>query len=234
MHLIIGGDLAPTQSNLDLVNNSAVSTLLGEELLSLWKAADIRVFNLEVPLADQENPIPKCGPNLIAPTNSVKGIKALNPSLLTLANNHILDQGQQGLKSTKETLYKNEIPFVGVGDNLTEATKPFIFRRDKLKIGVYACAEHEFSVATENTPGANPFDLLNSLDHLQNLKAECDYVIVLYHGGKEYYRYPSPNLQKVCRKMTQKGADLVICQHSHCIGCYEDLEIEENSLDNEW
>lgn len=45
-------------------------------------------------------PIAKCGHNLIAPTSSVNGIKALNPSLLTLANNHILDQEEQGLKLT--------------------------------------------------------------------------------------------------------------------------------------
>lgn len=47
-------------------------------------------------------------------------------------------------------------------------------------------------------------------------------MIVLYHGGKEQYRYPSPNLQKTCRKLVEKGADLVVCQHSHCIGCREE------------
>ena len=46
-------------------------------------------------------------------------------------------------------------------------------------------------------------------------------MIVIYHGGKEHYRYPSPYLQKVCRKIVDKGADLVITQHSHCIGCEE-------------
>jgi poly-gamma-glutamate synthesis protein (capsule biosynthesis protein) len=44
---------------------------------------------------------------------------------------------------------------------------------------------------------------------------------VLYHGGKEYYQYPSPGLQKVCRHIIEKGANLVVCQHSHCIGAYE-------------
>ena len=42
------------------------------------------------------------------------------------------------------------------------------------------------------------------------LKKQCDYVIVLYHGGKEHYRYPSPYLQKVCRKIVDKGADIVV------------------------
>ena len=44
---------------------------------------------------------------------------------------------------------------------------------------------------------------------------------MLYHGGKEHYRYPSPLLQKVCRKIVDSGADVVVCQHSHCIGCEE-------------
>ena len=66
------------------------------------------------------------------------------------------------------------------------------------------------------------FDSLETPDKVKALKEECDYVIVLYHGGKEYYQYPSPRLRKVCRKLTEKGADLVLCQHTHCVGCEED------------
>jgi len=224
MKIIIGGDLVPTKSNIDLFNNANIDHLFGEELLQVWNSVDLRVFNLEVPLVDIENPIHKCGPNLIAPTSTIRGIKKLNPSLITLANNHILDQGAQGLKSTQDILNENKIPFIGAGDNIVEASKPYIIVKDELKIGIYACAEHEFSIATDYTPGANPFDPLESLDHIQNLKMQCDYVIVLYHGGKEHYRYPSPYLQKLCRKMTEKGADIIICQHSHCIGCFEEYK----------
>lgn len=224
MQLLIGGDLVPTQSNIDLFSSGDVTTLIGDELHSLTKAADIFILNLEVPLTDKRDPIAKAGPNLIAPTNTVKGIKALNPTLLTLANNHILDQGVQGLKSTEQVLSENEISYVGIGNNLAEANKPFILEHSGVKIGFYACAEHEFTIATHISPGANPFDPLESLDHIQNLKVQCDYVIVLYHGGKEHYRYPSPYLQKVCRKVVEKGADLVVCQHSHCIGCFEEYE----------
>ena len=90
-----------------------------------------------------------------------------------------------------------------------------------MKVGIYNCAEHEFTIATDKTAGANPFDPFESLDHIAQLKSKVDYVIVIYHGGKEHYRYPSPYLQKVCRKMVDKGADLVVTQHSHCIGCEE-------------
>lgn len=224
MQLLIAGDLVPTKSNLELFNAGDAKSLLGQELYSLWNSADIRIFNLEVPLTDKKEPIPKCGPNLIAPTSTINGIISLNPSLITLANNHILDQGEHGLKSTIDILNKNNIPYIGAGDNLFEASKPYIIYKDGLKIGIYNCAEHEFTIATETTSGANPFDLLESLDYINNLKKECDYVIVLYHGGKEHYRYPSPYLQNVCRKMAQKGADIIICQHSHCIGCFENYE----------
>ena len=224
MDILIAGDLVPTQSNIELFNNVDVIALLGQELLSLWNSVYVRIFNLEVPLTDKKDPMDKCGPNLIAPISTINGIKALNPSLITLANNHILDQGYLGMKSTTGILNEHGIPFVGIGKNLFEASKPYIIQKDDLNIGIYACAENEFSIATESSSGANPFDPLESLDHIQDLKDICKYVIVLYHGGKEHYRYPSPNLQKTCRKMTQKGADLVICQHSHCVGSYEEYE----------
>ncbi|ELC8345400.1 CapA family protein [Clostridium perfringens] len=221
MEIIIGADIVPTKSNIDLFNNGDIDELIGNDLNVILNKADITCFNLEVPLTDKLSPIEKCGPNLIASTSSIKGIKAINPHFFTLANNHILDQGKQGLISTINLLKKNNIAFAGAGNNISEAKKPYIFKKNGVKVGIYCCCEHEFSIAKECIAGANPFDPLESLDHINQLKEKCDYVIVLYHGGKEHFRYPSPYLQKVCRKIIEKGADLVICQHSHCIGCEE-------------
>lgn len=218
---IIGADLVPTDSNIDLFARADVETLIGKDIKKLLDSANFTIFNLEVPLTDLSTPIKKCGPNLIAPTKTIAGLKAINPHFFTLANNHILDQGEQGLISTMSLLDKYGIAYAGAGKDLEEAAKPYIFEQDSKKIGIYCCAEHEFTIATETTSGANPFDSLNSLDHVMELKKQCDYVIVLYHGGKEHYRYPSPYLQKVCRKIVDKGADIVVCQHSHCIGCEE-------------
>ena len=218
---IIGADLVPTDSNIDLFANADVETLIGKDIKRLLDSANFTIFNLEVPLTDFSTPINKCGPNLIAPTKTIAGLKAINPYFFTLANNHILDQGEQGLNSTMSLLDKYGIDYAGAGKDVEEAAKPYVLEQDGKKIGIYCCAEHEFTIATEITPGANPFDPLNSLDHIMELKKQCDYVIVLYHGGKEHYRYPSPYLQKVCRKIVDKGADIVVCQHSHCIGCEE-------------
>lgn len=221
MKIVIGGDLVPTESNFAYFSKSDVNTLIGLELANRLLNADFTIFNLEVPITDWKSPIAKCGPNLAAPAATIKGLRAINPHFFTLANNHILDQGEQGLRSTIELLRCSDISYAGAGEDIYKAATPFIYEKDGTKVGIYCCAEREFSIATATTAGANPFDPLESLDHISALRRQVDYVIVLYHGGKEHYRYPSPILQKTCRKIVEKGADIIICQHSHCIGCKE-------------
>ena len=219
--LIIGGDLAPTRSNYSIFENGSIDSIIDGRILQHINSTDFRIFNLEVPLSDFEKPISKDGPALIAPASTIKGIKLIGTDVLTLANNHILDQNEQGLFQTIEILDNNGIKHIGAGKNLEEAAIPLILEKNGLKIGIYACAENEFTIAGEKSAGANPFDPLESPDHIASLKTKSDYVIVLHHGGKEHYRYPTPGLRKVCRKMVDKGADLVVCQHSHCIGAFE-------------
>lgn len=224
MKIIIGADMVPTKSNESLFKSGNIESLFGSELISFLKNADYRVFNLETPLTTSESPVKKLGPRLKACGTTINGYKGLNVDLVTLANNHIMDYGIEGLKSTISVLDTAGISYVGIGNSLKEAYQPYITQIDNKVVGFYGCVEHEFSVATEDTAGANPFDPYESYDHIIQLKNNCDIVIVLYHGGKEHYRYPSPELMKRCRKFIQKGADLVICQHSHCIGCYEKYE----------
>ncbi len=222
MEIIIGADIVPTESNIEFFKNGDANTLIGRKLKNILDNADIRIFNLETPLTENISPIKKHGPNLWASVEAINGYKAIGTNILTLANNHILDQDIQGLLSTINILKENNITYLGVGNDPLEASKPYIFGFCGKRIGLYACAEHEFSIVTNNSWGANPFDPLESPDHIVELKKKCDYIIVLYHGGKEYYRYPSPDLQKICRKLINKGADLIICQHTHCIGSMEE------------
>jgi len=224
LSILIAGDLVPTKTNEGLFVKGEMSSLLGDTLNELFQKADVSSVNLECPLTTNDTPIAKCGPNLRALPETIKGIKALNPTVIGLANNHILDYGEKGLLDTLSLLSDNDIPYVGVGKNLKDAAQSIhVVEKKGWRIGFYACAEHEFTIVTEKRPGANPFDPLETGDIVKSLKDECklDILIVLYHGGKEYYQYPSPGLQKVCRHLVQKGADLVVCQHSHCIGAYE-------------
>ena len=92
MNIIIGADLVPTKSNIELFEKGDIDTLIGSELKDIIYNADYRIFNLEVPLVNETSPIKKCGPNLIAPTKCVSAYRAMEIDMLTLANNHILDR----------------------------------------------------------------------------------------------------------------------------------------------
>ena len=72
--------------------------------------------------------------------------------------------------------------------------------------------------------GSRPFDPFETMEDIRNAKAEADRVIVLYHGAKELCQYPSPRLIKACREMVHNGADVILCQHTHCISCYENYK----------
>ena len=222
INIIIGADLVPTESNYKEFISGDIDSLFGEQCVKILKNADLRIFNLETPLTNKYTPIEKVGPALVAPAETVVAMRKMNIDLFTLANNHCFDQGAEGLIETFNTLENNKINYVGAGVNYISAKKPYIKELKGKKIGVYACCEKEFSINSKNSPGANWFDPLTSLDDIIELKSKCDFLIVLYHGGKEEYRYPSPYLQKVCHKIVEKGADLVITQHSHCIGAEED------------
>jgi poly-gamma-glutamate synthesis protein (capsule biosynthesis protein) len=134
-----------------------------------------------------------------------------------------MDHGEPGLQHTLTLLESIKVPHVGAGKDLKESCSFTVLEKDDIRVGVFGVAEHEFSIATETCAGANPFNPLRTGDFIKQQKQELrlNAIIILFHGGKEYYRYPSPGLQANCRHLVEKGADLVVCQHSHCVGAYE-------------
>jgi hypothetical protein len=141
-----------------------------------------------------------------------------------MSNNHILDFGQNGLADTIKAVESKSIDWVGVGANSEDARRVLYKDIKGKKVAFIAVCEKEESFATETSAGANFFDPFDTIEDIESARENADVVIVLYHGGKEYVHYPSPNLQKICRSMVKRGADYVICQHSHCVGCYEKFQ----------
>lgn len=227
LSILIAGDVVPTDANEALFMRGNIEALIGTDIIKLFSNSSISTINLECALTEAKIPIEKCGPRLKAHPASIKAIQALNPSLIGLANNHIMDFGNRGLDDTLSVLENSKFPYVGIGKNLEDASKSLhVIERNGWRIGFYACAEHEFTIAMSNQSGANPFDPLTTGDTIKQFKEQLklNKLIVLYHGGKEYYQYPSPELQRVCHHLVEKGADLIVCQHSHCIGAYEEYQ----------
>ncbi len=134
-----------------------------------------------------------------------------------MANNHVLDYGVNGLLDTFESLNKNKINYVGAGSNLSEAAKPLTLEKDGLRIAILNFCENEWSIAESDSPGANPMDIIDNANQIKYARELADYVIVIVHGGHEYYNLPSPRMQKQYRFYADQGADIVVGHHTHCI-----------------
>ena len=186
-----------------------------------FKEDEIVVGNLECALTDKPQPVKKAGPVLYAAEEFATSLKDWGFYAVSLANNHIRDCGDEGVRSTLASCKKNGILTFGAGETEEDAAKPLIIEQNDLKVAFVSFAEREFNYVHNGNAGATVFDPYESLDIIRELRKDVDALIVLYHGGIEHYIYPSPLLKKKCRKIVDAGADVVLCQHSHCIGTRE-------------
>jgi poly-gamma-glutamate synthesis protein (capsule biosynthesis protein) len=218
--VVIGGDICPVFRSEKLFIEGNPDRLFGK-LLSSLQTADLAIANLECPLTDSSSPILKIGPGLRASEECITGIKASGFHALGLANNHILDYGTKGIADTLAVCAQAGITTFGAGMDLAEASKPMIRDSNGIRIGFYGLTHKEFSCATLTSAGANPLETEALWRVIPRIKAQCDVLTVLLHAGVENYPYPSPRLLQLCHDLVDLGAGIIVCQHSHCAGCYE-------------
>jgi poly-gamma-glutamate capsule biosynthesis protein CapA/YwtB (metallophosphatase superfamily) len=218
--IIIGADLCPIGRNRPLFLEGNSETLFND-LLPELNEADLAIANLECPFVAQKAPIPKTGPAFGESGDCIRAIKRAGFDLLALANNHIMDHGEPGLRHTLQVCEREGIGTVGAGINLAAARRMFIRKFGELRIAVLAVAENEFSLATRNSAGANPLDLIDCVRSVKHERPNFDYLIVLLHGADEFH-VPSPRIKDTCHFLVELGANAVIVQHPHCLGGYEE------------
>lgn len=223
MKLLICGDTVPTTVSADAFRTGDTEALF-HDVLPLFHSADRVLVNVECALTDRGTPIPKFGPNLKGPAESAATLKKAGVTDCGLSNNHTFDLGIEGFEDTIRLIQEAGMNVTGVGANEQESRKPLLIPVGSKTLAVIAVCEHEYTYALENQMGARPFDPFETLTDIYDAKQQYDYVIVTYHGAKEYCRYPSPRIMRACRAMVHMGADAVLCQHSHIIGCTERYE----------
>src|SRR5690606_27896818 len=81
--------------------------------------------------------------------------------------------------------------------------------------------ESEFSISTESNAGANAYNPILDYKAINEARPNCDFIIVIYHGGHEGYNLPSPRMKQLCHFYVDLGVDAVICHHAHVYSGYE-------------
>src|SRR5690625_2116079 len=240
MKILISGDLVISQLH-------DASKIIGSSLIEYFEHSDINIVNLEAPVTNSESKILKTGPNLKSHEEStLQALNKLKISVASLANNHILDYGAQGVSDTIQFCQKHGIQTVGAGDHLEEASRTLFLDTEIGIIAILNFAENEWASATTTSAGAHPMDIIDNSRKIQEARAKADYVIVIVHGGHEYYNLPSPRMEKQYRFYADQGADLVVGHHTHCISGHETYNgvpifysvgnflFTKNSIRDEW
>lgn len=222
MKVLVAGDFAPWARLAKQIERKRYSDVFPENLREVIKSVDFSFVNFESPIVeDTYKPIPKCGPNLHCTPEAAEAIKFAGFTGVTMANNHILDFGTNGLHKSVACCKDQGLDVVGVGDNLKDAEEILYIEKDGKTLAVINCCEHEFSIATETSAGANPLNPVRQYYAIQKAKDKADYLLVIVHGGHEMFQLPSPRMVETYRFFIDAGADAVVNHHQHCYSGYE-------------
>lgn len=221
MEILVAGDFCPQDRTIDLVEKGNFQPILGQ-VKNIISDVDYSIVNFECPVVEGgEKPIDKCGPNLSCSPKGIEAVRWAGFNCVTLANNHYLDYGESGALTTIAACNRLGIDYVGGGKNINEASQ-ILFKEIKGTIlAIINCCEHEFSIATDTSAGSNPLNPIKQYESILTARRKADYVLIVVHGGNEYYSLPSPRMQETYRFFIDVGADAVVNHHQHCYSGYE-------------
>lgn len=221
MKIVVAGDFCDRYRVSDQINRGEFASMF-DSVKPIIQEADQSFVNFEFPIVEKiGEPIGKCGPNLKGSVRSIEAIKYAGFTVCTLANNHILDQGESCCVDTMQALSSSGLKIVGCGRSLSEASTILYISQGEETLAVINCCEHEFTIAEEKSAGANPLNPIQQFYKIQEAKKNADYVIVIVHGGAERYQLPSLRMKETYRFFIDAGADAVVNHHQHCYSGYE-------------
>lgn len=221
MRILIAGDYSPKDRVHHLIVEGKADGVLSS-VKPIVEEMDFAIVNFEsAVIAGKEKLIKKAGPGMFCSAASVNLLKEAGFDAVTLANNHIRDYGDEGVKNTLAALNDAEMSYVGGGIDINEAERVMYRQIDGKTLAIINVCEHEFSLASETQCGAAPLDVVKESRKIKSAKASADFVIVIIHGGNEHYQLPSPRMKNVYRFFVEMGADVVVNHHQHCYSGYE-------------
>lgn len=221
MKVLIAGDYCEKYRVSECISKGEYATMF-DEVKPIINKVDISIVNFEFPVVQNDaKPITKCGPNLKGQPKAVEAIKYAGFNVCTLANNHIMDQGEKACLNTKSLIEQAGLHTVGVGKNAHEASTTLYMKCDNKTLAIINCCEHEFSVATKNTAGANPLNPVQQYYQIQAARKNADFILIIVHGGHELFQLPSLRMKETYRFFIDSGADAVVNHHQHCFSGYE-------------
>jgi poly-gamma-glutamate synthesis protein (capsule biosynthesis protein) len=174
------------------------------------------IINLECPITTIGKPV--TGKiNLSVSENHLPLIFRNTLLCINVSNNHILDFGVEGLRSTISEIRKMDIGFFGVDHFEGNSYNPVILKYGNMRIALFSALCETTSPVT----GFNNSSLLSLIDSdeliekLSETRKLADRIVIYIHWGLEESSYPTSGDIAKARKLIDCGVDLVIGSHAH-------------------
>jgi poly-gamma-glutamate synthesis protein (capsule biosynthesis protein) len=193
-----------------------------EKVRNLLEQADIVFGNLENSISSNGTAFPKQDPHITfrASPEAVKGLKSGKFSILSLANNHMTDYGEEAFNDTLATLREHGIDYVGAGNDLRAARKAAVLERKGIRIAFLAYSAFVMfatQCASRSGYGVAQYVPWRAKHDIRKACKKADIVVVSMHWGLDFVDYPLSFQMKYAREMIDCGAHLIVGHHSHCL-----------------
>ncbi len=201
---------------------NGIHDCISEELLTHMRKADVMCLNNEFTYSMGGSPLSGKMYTFRANPERVNILQEMGVDVVTLANNHVYDYGDQAISDTFSTLEGANISYIGAGRNLQEAMQPVYMELDGKTVAFVAASRAEKNKmtpqATENSPGIlRCYDTALFCQAIASARENADFVIAYVHWGTEY-SYELEEVQLTTGKeYLDAGADVIIGAHSHCL-----------------
>ncbi len=217
--LIFGGDVMLSRVVGQKMEKYNDFTWPFRKVVDIFKNADLAIINLESPFTYGGSHRVETGSfSFDADPRSVEGMQLAGIDLVSLANNHFGNQGQQGMRDTFDVLKNAGITQAGGGLDRVSAHQPQIIERNGITFGFLGYGYPEdLYVATDSLVGIASMDVNQAKVDIKNLREHVDVVIVLMHAGTEYVAEPNWQQKEFAHAVIDAGADAVIGHHPHWV-----------------
>lgn len=223
--IAIAGDLCLEEDGFVMDKYDEVNDLEGcisPEILELTRSADLFYLNHEYTVSERGEALAGKLYTFRAKPERMALLEEMGTDLVSLANNHIYDYGEEGMLDTLEYLDDAQIPYVGGGRNLEEAARPVYFIVNGMKIGFVAASNAELTLYTP-AAGADSPGILEAYDTayynqvIADASKECDYLIAYIHWGPEDVNQYASYQTEQGKEFLDSGADIVVGGHPHVL-----------------
>ena len=197
----------------DIINQTTDEQFIDKSLINVIQSCDYSICNFEGTC--KSDTLQKG--QMLQRESTLESLKDAGFNMLLLANNHVTDYGENGLRGTIESIDKYGFDRIGAGFEYNDVYRPHVLAIDGLKIGIINLCEAQLGQFKEkDQPYGYAWLGDYELDErIRTIRNEVDYLIVIPHAGLECYPIPLNQFRQLYRHWCDLGVDIIVGGHPH-------------------